>query len=337
MTPVRPGWDGLLPVPGAKGYEWQGFLPYRDLPQAHNPPQRFIATANHNILPPGYARPIAYEWAAPYRYERVHQRLTQQSQFSLEDMQNIQHDVTSLPGLQLAKLARHIDADTPRLKAAVELLVSWDGSLAVGSHAGALYGVWLQELQAALYKPHVPDSVKDAVPDSVPVVLAALEQPEERWFGAKPQAARDRLLKDTLAAAIERLNRLLGPEMNQWQWGKLHTIGFRHPLAGLGEPFDKAFSLDPLPRPGDGYTPDATRHNAKFEQVNGATYRHLFDLADWDRGLATSAPGQSGQPGSPHYADLLPLWSQGKYFPLVYSRTKVEEHTRHRLSLLPGG
>ncbi len=82
-------------------------------------------------------------------------------------------------------------------------------------------------------------------------------------------------------------------------------------------------------------TPNATRHNAKFEQVNGATYRHVFDLADWDRGLATSAPGQSGQPGSPHYADLLPLWAEGKYFPLVYSRAKVQEHTRHRLVLNP--
>ena len=63
-----------------------------------------------------------------------------------------------------------------------------------------------------------------------------------------------------------------------------------------------------------------TRHDESFRQVHGATYRHLLDLADWDRGLATSAPGQSGQPGSPHYADLLPLWARGEYFPLVFSR-----------------
>ena len=62
-------------------------------------------------------------------------------------------------------------------------------------------------------------------------------------------------------------------------------------------------------------------------------YRHVFDLADWDRGLATSAPGQSGQPGSPHYGDLLPLWQKGEYFPLAFSRTKVEKMTRHRLML----
>ena len=81
--------------------------------------------------------------------------------------------------------------------------------------------------------------------------------------------------------------------------------------------------------------PNAASHDEKFRQTSGASYRHLFDLADWDRGLATSTPGQSGQPGSPHYADLLPLWADGEYFPLVYSRPAVDKVTRHRLTLQP--
>jgi penicillin amidase len=200
-----------------------------------------------------------------------------------------------------------------------------------------VYGVWLQELQAGLYKPHLPESVKDIVPDNVPAVLAALEQPDERWFpgAAKPQAARDALLKETLARAVARLEKQLGPDPARWRWGALHKIHFPHVLASLGEPFAKAFNLGPAPRPGDGLTPNATRHNPNFEQVNGATYRHIFDLADWDRGVATSAPGQSGQPGSPHYDDLLPLWAEGQYFPLVYSRARVEGQTAHRLVLAP--
>ena len=91
------------------------------------------------------------------------------------------------------------------------------------------------------------------------------------------------------------------------------------------------------PRPGDTHTPNAATHNAKFAHTSGATYRHVFDLADWDKGVATSAPGQSGQPGSPHYDDLLPLWQKGEYFPLAFSRAKVEKVTRHRLRLTPAG
>lgn len=338
QTPIRPGWDGLLPAPGAEGrYEWQGFLPYAELPQTANPRERFICTANHNILPPGYAKQIAYEWAAPYRNERIRQRLGAESQFDIQAMQSIQQDVTSLAGRRLAKLAVHIEADTPSLKAAVELLGRWDGSLPIDSQAGALYGVWLQELQAGLYQPHLPESVKTIVPDNVPALLAALEQPDERWFAgaAKPQAARNALLKETLAKSVARLEKQLGQDPARWRWGALHTVHFSHVLASLGEPYAKAFNLGPLPRPGDGLTPNATRHNPKFEQVNGATYRHIFDLADWDRGVATSAPGQSGQPGSPHYDDLLPLWAKGEYFPLFYSPAKVRQHTSHQLTLAP--
>jgi len=112
-------------------------------------------------------------------------------------------------------------------------------------------------------------------------------------------------------------------------------VAFEHPLASLGPSYAAAFNLGPVGRPGDVHTPNNTRHDDNFRQVHGASYRQVFDLADWDRGVATSVPGQSGQPGSPHYADLLPLWAEGKYFPLAYSRQKVEEVSRHRLWLRP--
>ena len=129
-----------------------------------------------------------------------------------------------------------------------------------------------------------------------------------------------------------------GPgDENAWSWGRLHTTTFRYPLAALGPAYAKGFNLGPVARPGDAHTPNAGTHNAKFEHTGGATYRHVLDLADWEQGLATSAPGQSGQPGSPHYADLLPLWQMGEYFPLAFSRARVEQVTRHRLNLKPAG
>jgi penicillin amidase len=166
-------------------------------------------------------------------------------------------------------------------------------------------------------------------------MLTALEHPEAAWFGKDPAAGRDRLLCETFARAVKKVQAKLGNDPSRWAWGKLHTVTFRHPLATFGPAYAQAFNLGPLPRPGDGLTPNATSYNAQFEQISGASYRQLFDLADWDRGLATSTPGQSGQPGSPHYADLMPLWAEGKYFPLVFSRTKVEQSTRNRLLLKP--
>jgi penicillin amidase len=327
-----------LPVPGAKGeYEWQGFLSRKDLPQVHNPAGHYVATANHNILPPGYKHEIAYEWAASYRFDRIKQRLDEPKKFNIADCQSIQHENTSLPGQALVRLIKHLDVQDAELRPSAELLAAWDGELSTDSRAGVLYGVWLQELLDGFYRPHVPVRQLDFVKShsGVPVMLAALEKSDAVWFGDKPKEARDQLLRTTFRRAVSKAKELLPGDDKERTWGRLHTTTFRHPLAQLGPAYAQAFNLGPVARPGDGYTPNAASHTAKFEHITGASYRHVFDLADWDKGVATSTPGQSGQPGSPHYGDLLPLWQKGEYFPLAYSRKKVEEVARERLELKP--
>jgi penicillin amidase len=337
LTPIRRGWDGLLPVPGAGGaYEWQGFRKPDELPHVADPSSGYVATANHNILPPGYPHAISYEWSPNYRIQRIRKQLEAKEKLSLDDFRNIQHDVTSLPGLALGRLAKTVDMQDAALKPYVELLANWDGVLSRDSKAGPLYAVWLLELIDGFYGPHVPKKLLEFVSgrNGTELMIAALDQPTKDWFGADPLAGRDRLLRTTFAAAVGRVQKQLG-DVQTWSWGRLHTTTFRHPLEKLGPAYAKGFSLGPVARPGDGLTPNNTRHEADLKQVHGATYRHVLDLADWDRGLATSAPGQSGQPGSPHYADLLPSWEEGQYFPLAFSRKKVEEVTKHRLVLKP--
>ncbi|HEX5273086.1 MAG TPA: penicillin acylase family protein, partial [Gemmataceae bacterium] len=338
LTPVRKGWDGLLPVPGAKGaYEWQGYLPLPALPQVRNPDGHYVATANHNILPDGYRSEVGYEWAPPYRFSRIKELLEGKKKFTAEDFQSMQHDNTSLPGLALARLLKAAGVRDGDLRPYADLLARWDGVLSADSRAGALYGVWLQELLDGFYRPHVPAGLLDftASRGGVPVMLAALEKPDAAWFGDEPVEGRDRLLRTTFRKAVDRVKKLLPGDEKEWAWGRLHTTTFRHPLSALGPAYAKAFDLGPVPRAGDAHTPNAASHTASFEHTGGATYRHVFDLSDWDKGVATSAPGQSGQPGSPHYDDLLPLWRKGEYFPLAFSRAKVETVTIHRLKLVP--
>ena len=91
----------------------------------------------------------------------------------------------------------------------------------------------------------------------------------------------------------------------------------------------------PVPRGGDSMTVNNTAPGSNLRQTSGASYRQILDLSDWDRSVAINVPGQSGEPGSPHYDDLLPLWAEGKYHPLAFSRPYVEKVTRHRLILRP--
>lgn len=339
LTPVRPHHKGILPVSGATGHgDWNGFLPVADLPQIHNPPRHFVATANQKILPPGYTQSIAYDWAAPYRYQRIEQRLSEPGPFTINDFQAIQHESTSPLAQQLLQLVRSRPAAFSNEQAAtVKLLVEWDGNLTRESAAAALYSVWLQELMNRFYADRLPQPLRLERGDlrSHQVLLANLLEPNQPIFGDQPLAARDRLLNESLAAAVERLRKRLGDDPQAWQWGKLHTATFEHPLGSFSPAHEQAFNLGPVARSGDSTTPNNTRANEEFRQIHGASYRHVFDLADWDRGVATSTPGQSGQLGSPHYDDLLKLWASEQYFPLSFSRKAVEAVTANRLQLRP--
>src|SRR5262249_35863498 len=160
--------------------------------QVFNPPGHWVATANHNILPSGYRHAIGYEWSPPYRFLRIRQRLDVKEKFSLDDFKSMQHDNTSIPGQTLARLAKTTAVHDPALKPVVELLAGWDGVLSRESKAGPLYAVWLQELLAAFYSPHVPKQFRGFVTarHGVVVMLAALEKPDEFWFGKNPVAGR---------------------------------------------------------------------------------------------------------------------------------------------------
>jgi penicillin amidase len=337
LTPIRKNHDGLLPVPGRGGYEWQGFLPVKDQPQLFNPAAGAIATANHNILPADYKHKIAFDWAPGYRFERVQQRLNAKKKFSLDEFRDIQHESTSLPGQVLVRLVKSVDMKDAKLEPFVKLLAGWDGVLSRDAAAGPLHAAWIMELQESLYKTHVSKDLLASAKavGNMRVLLTALEKADSNWFGDNPKEERDRMLRSTFARAVEKIKTRLGSDPAKWSWGKLHMATFKHPLASMGSAYEKAFNLGPVGRSGDALTPNNTRHDENFRQLHGATYRQVFDLADWDRGLATSAPGQSGQPGSPHYGDLLPLWAEGQYFPLAFSRAKVEEVTQHRLRLKP--
>jgi penicillin G amidase len=153
------------------------------------------------------------------------------------------------------------------------------------------------------------------------------------YLKSLPAADQQQLLLSTLADAGHEMEQKEGTDPALWSWGAMHTITFRHSLDELPQG-KRLFDLGPLSRPGDGDTVDATA-GPDFHQASGASYREIFDLSNWDNALAINTPGQSGQPGSRHYSDLLALWEAGQYFPLVYSKEAVEENAADVLTLLP--
>jgi len=329
LTPIR-NWTGLLPIPGGDGkYEWSGFVPLDQLPRTFNPADAWFATANNRTIPEDYKYKVGYEWST-YRVDRIRQVLKgfadKQHKIGIEDVENLQNDVYSLPADELIRmLPRHSDGAEARF---LNMLKDWDRVLRSPSVPGALYEVWERRLRAAAL-----GKIAGTSADEFSVYLNTQQALD--YLKSLPAEEQQQLLLSTLLDAGHEMEQKEGEDPALWSWGAMHTMTFRHSLDQM--PGGKGlFDLGPVARPGDSNTVDATGTGGSgYQQLAGASYREIFDLSNWDNSLAVNTPGQSGAPASRHYSDLLPLWEAGQYFQLVYSKQAVDGNASDVLTLLP--
>ena len=284
---TRRSWVGRLPVPGTGTYEWDGFR--KDLPREFNPTRGFIATANNNIHPPGFASPVFYKSSTNVPYDRITrlmQLIKPGQKYTLEDHRRMQGDAVSLRAVSEVPLFRGWTSTNPEVERARSILEKWDGALARDSAAAAIHSAW-----------------------------RGASSTQERET-ARPAAERKPQHEASLAKAIEQLKASQGADMSTWRWGRMHTRPFPHSLV-------PNFDLPTVERPG----------GTGSLAADGASYREVMDVSNWDQSIVTNVPGQSAQFGSPFYGNLLKLWTDDVYFPLVYTKGRVDKATAHKLVL----
>jgi penicillin amidase len=341
FAPIRPNWDGLLPVPGDGRYEWAGHLTGDQFPTSYNPPSGYITTSNEMNLPPDYPykdRKLGFEWGEPFRHQRIDEVLSKLTKVSVEDSMRLQNDVVSIPARRLIALLQPLSGDDETAKAALTLLKGWNASEDAESPQAALYEVWFsRHLRGALKQAVLTKAAVDSFefPDTA-ALLDALEKPEIGFPGNAAEQ-RDRLLRRTLISAYHEMEDLQGSDPKQWRWGKLHHNLSEHPLSTVVDEATRSkLNVGPFERGGGAYTPNVAHYRSTdFRDTAGPSLRVVVDLGNWDNSRAMNYPGQSGNPDSPHYRDLAPLWWRGQYVPLLYSRKAVEAATEKRIQLLP--
>ena len=207
-------------------------------------------------------------------------------------------------------------------------LQSWDAVLNVDSPQAALYALWYYRHLAPALATHLAAEVSDLVQplDSLSVLAALKDDPAARQIAST-----------SLAAAWREAITLLGADPQAWRWGDLHLIRFAHPLLDLAaEPLKAKLRYKPHPRGGSGNTTNNTSFSpADFLVRSGASFRMVLDVGRWDEAEMTNAPGQSGDPESPFYRNLLEGWANDSSFPLLYSREAVIANQALRIELLP--
>jgi penicillin amidase len=339
IQPLRRNWSGLLPVPGDGRYEWDGFLPITALPNEANPARGFIATANNYLSPNDYPYREAqnYQWTDPFRASRISEVLGSGRLFTVGEMVRLQNDDLSIIARTLVPLLRDVTVAAGSAKAR-DALLDWDYVLDKDSVKAGIYAMWFRRVLVNARAAAIPANLRTVMGNnfgSTKRLLDWLHSPDGR-FGPDPIAGRDAVLTRSLDEAVAELTKRLGADMTTWKYGqeRYHHALLTHPLADAVNAATRAkLVVGPFPRGGDGTTVSATG-NAD-NQASGGSLKIVADTEDWDNSVGLNTPGQSGDPDNPHYRDLFELWARGKYFPIAYSKKKVDSVTESVTRLTP--
>ena len=296
--PIRHAGNGEWPEPGADGeHDWMGWASGDALPHSVNPASGHLVNANERVAPPDFPVFMGQDWFGDWRARRIRQMLGT-GPHSVEDFARMQMDVTSTfaQAILPALLARPRGDDLAGRAAG--LLVGWDGRMAMDLPQPLIFEAWWRRFYGLLLEKHgLPGSVPAP---SIDVVAAALSPADETWCGGDCGP----LLDQALSLALPPLAARFGPDPAQWRWGAAHIADFADPVA---PPLSNR-----IPQPGDATTVFAGGSvGPSFAAVHGPGYRGVYDLANLDRSRFITAPGESGNPLSPHARDMLQRWRDG--------------------------
>jgi penicillin amidase len=315
QLPVRKGYSGDVPSDGASGnFEWQGYIPFDQLPSAYNPPGGMIVTANQNPFPADFAYPVNGNFAPPYRSARIRSLLAAKKGWRAADMLPVQTDVYSAFSHDLARaaVAAYLKrkSNNPALNEAVEMLKAWDGRMEKDRAEPLLATLVFQYLRKAAVESAAP---RAAVVYENPVASAAigrlLRERPGGWF-----RDYDEILVRALSDAVEEGARIQGRDVKRWRYGSYVELTVPHPIGRRMPWIGKYFGIGPVWQSGSQTTVKQTTRRL------GPSMRLVADLGDLENSLLNIATGQSGQILSRHYNDQWPGHLEGTSRPMQFRR-----------------
>ena len=315
IAPIRKAHSGLVPVSGNGNFEWENYIEIIKKPNLFNPEKGYIATANQNVTPDDYDRwgVIGYDWADPYRGDRINSFLESKDKFNMEDMTNLQIDYYSIPSKQIIDMSKdYIKNNLEHFKK----LIEWNNILDKNYEEAGIYIEWQTQIYYEFMKKFVPESVQEYIYVQIYKIIEGISKMSVQ--------EKTEFLNKTFDLTIKSLIEKYGDESSKWVYGQENYkhVKIYHPLEKVvNDSIKDIIGLDTYPRGGDGFTPGST--SSELNQRSGGSFRVVINTKDWDNSFATNSPGQSGNPRSKFYKNLYEDWANDKFFPLLYSKNKV--------------
>jgi penicillin G amidase len=333
-VPVRKKGHGEVPVPGDAGeYEWTGYIPFDQLPQALNPESGLIVTANARVVGPNYKSYLTDRWEEPYRTARIYDLLHDRHDLRPEDMMKVQTDTYSFPHVfladQLSASVRTVKPKDARTQRLIEGLKDWNGIADGNSPEVSFLEGTRRAAIDLLVEPFLGKDASLYQWRSTTFLQKILTDRPSKWL---PSAYKsyDELLAAAADIAVSKLaGQSKSERVEDWAWSRFNSLEMFHPIGHEG-PLKGFLSITDKPLSGTDYS---VRRAMKR---HGPAMRFVANPANWDESILLLPAGQSGQFGSSHYADQFSYWYEGRPIFAAFSDAAEANARKHTLTLKPG-
>jgi len=327
--PVRNGWSGEYPIEANQHFEWDGYIPFNQLPHVYNPKENLIATANNAVVNKDYPYALTFRWREPpYRIERILDLLKQSNTLTVNDFEKIQNDTDSYLWRDLKPELMQVSPTGLDSRVGLQILQNWNGNTDLNSQGALIFAYWYKEL---IQMPM--DSISFGSDWPEPLFIKQQLATNGTYCQDNPDHSCRAFLSDTLNTAMQNVVADYGNDPKKWHWDTAHRALFKE-LGFGGIPGISLIWNRSIQSPGGLYTVDVgTYDESDFVQNKGAGYRQIVDLNNFNNSKFIQAFGQSENIFSPHYDDFMAMWRDGKYLPMTtdqsnFGKTEV-------LTLLP--
>lgn len=349
-VPVRKRDKIFAVLPGATDeYDWQGLVPFDELPHVYNPECGYILSANNKTIDNSYPYHIGTWYALPYRYLRIKKMLEGKEKLDIHDFENMQNDFVSTYAEEftqtMLKLIDSNDIQDKTMLEALDILKQWDYNMLAQLVAPTIFECWIGILTEQLYKDELGDEIFQQFISVYQLssfgINTILKNRNSVWIDNvetdKIETLND-IANESFIKTIQELKDKLGSDISTWQWGNQHKLVLRHPLAKV-KILDRVFKLNrgPFSVGGGSHTVSPYKYQVARPDlvVHGASHRNIFCPGNWDSSISVIPTGNSGICVSKFYCNQTRLYINGEYHPDYFSNYSIEKNKLYVLNILP--